>query len=186
MVKCKKCGSRNKSGAKYCRTCGASLPVKSKVRYAKCAYGIYANRKIIGVVLALIIGAAMLSPGASIDLEEHDFDGFDLDIPMGSDFELKQRDTDDGVLVEYANGGNHSDAVHAFKVGTKLTDDDLNSTGELVGSNNTVKVYKTSNNTFAAFEDGDDANIIIYGSNQDAVMRMADSFDDHDSFQKIA
>lgn len=185
MVKCKKCGSKNERGAKYCRTCGASLPVKSKVRYAKYAYDIYANRKIIGMVLALIIGAAVLYPGASIDLEEHDFDGFDLDIPKGSDFKIKQIGTADGVLVEYANEGNHSDAVHAFRVGTKLTDDDLNSTTELVCVNDTVNVYKVSNNTFVAFKEGDDANIIIYGNDQDVVMRMADSFDDHDSFQKI-
>ena len=184
MVKCKKCGSKNERGAKYCRSCGASLPVKSKVRYAKYAYDIYANRKIIGIVIALIIGGAVLYPTA-IDLEEHDFDGFDLDIPKGSDFELKKTDSDDGVLVEYANDGNHSDAAHAFTVGTKLTDDDLNSTGELVDSNDTVKVYKTSNNTFAAFGEGDDANIIIYGHDRDVVKRMAESFDDHDSIVRI-
>lgn len=75
---------------------------------------------------------------------------------------LKKPDTTDGILVEYANDGNHSDAAHAFTVGTKLTDDDLNSTGELMDSNDTVKIYKASNNTFTAFGEGDDANIIIY------------------------
>lgn len=123
--------------------------------------------------------------GFSRPPEEHDFDGFDLNIPKGSDFELKKPDTDDGVLVEYANDGNHSDAALAFTVRTKLTDDDLNSTGELVSSNDTVKIYKTSNNTFAAFGEGDDANIIIYGHDRDVVKRMAESFDDHDSFIKV-
>lgn len=98
---------------------------------------------------------------------------------------LKKTDTDDGVLVEYANDGNHSDAAHAFTVGTKLTDDDLNSTGELVSSNDTVKIYKTSNNTFAAFGEGNDANIIIYGHDRDVVKRMAESFDDYDSIVRI-
>lgn len=80
---------------------------------------------------------------------------------------------------------NHSDAVHAFTVGTNLTDDDFNSTSELVEVNGTVKVYKTSNNTFASFGEGDDANIIIHGNDQDAITRMAESFDDHDSFIKV-
>lgn len=140
--------------------------------------------KIIGVVLALIIGAAVLYP-AAIALEEHDFDGFDLDIPEGSDFEIIKTSTDDGVLVEYANEGNHSDAAHAFTVGTNLSDDDLNSTSELVEVNDTVKVYKTSNNTFAAFGGGDDTNIIIHGNDRDVLMRMAESFDDHDSFVRV-
>ena len=87
--------------------------------------------------------------------------------------------------MEYANDGNHSDAALAFTVGTKLTDDDLNSTGELVSSNDTVKIYKTSNNTFAAFSEGDDANIIIYGHDRDVVKRMAESFDDHDNIARI-
>ena len=78
-----------------------------------------------------------------------------------------------------------SDAAHSFTVGTKLTDDDLNSTTELVSSNDTVKVYRTSNNTFAAFGKGDDANIIIHGHDQDVVKRMAKSFDDHDSFVRV-
>ena len=87
--------------------------------------------------------------------------------------------------MEYANDGNHSDAALAFTVGTKLTDDDLNSTSELVSSNDTFKTYKTSNNTFAAFGGGDDANIIIYGHDRDVVKRMAESFDDHDSIVEI-
>ena len=87
--------------------------------------------------------------------------------------------------MEYANDGNHSDAALAFTVGTKLTDDDLNSTSELMDSNGTVKIYKTSNNTFAAFGEGDDANIIIHCHDQDVVKRMAESFDDHDSFVKV-
>lgn len=102
MVKCSKCGSRNKRGAKYCRTCGASLPVKSKVRYAKYAYDIYANENH-WIVLALIIGDVVLYP-TSIALEEHDFNGFELEISEEPDFELKHSNTDDGVLVEYANG----------------------------------------------------------------------------------
>ena len=87
--------------------------------------------------------------------------------------------------MEYANDGNHSDAALAFTVGTKLTDDDLNSTSELMDSNGTVKIYKASNNTFAAFGEGDDANIIIYGHDRDVVKRMGESFDDHDSFVKV-
>ena len=184
MVKCDKCGSKNERGAKYCRTCGASLKVKSKVRYAKYAYDIYANRKIIGILLALIIGGAVLYP-TSIALEEHDFNGFDLDVPEGSDFELKQTDTHDEVLVEYANNGNHSDAAHSFTVGTNLTDDDLNSTDEPVDVNGTVKVYETSDNTFAAFKEGDNANIIIHGNDRNVVMRMAESFDDDDGFKRL-
>ena len=87
--------------------------------------------------------------------------------------------------MEYANDGNHSDAALAFTVGTKLTDDDLNSTSELVSSNDTFKTYKTSNNTFAAFGEGNDANIIIYGHDQDVVKRMAESFDNHDIIVRI-
>ena len=98
---------------------------------------------------------------------------------------LKKTDTTDGVLVEYANDGNHSDAALVFTASTKLTDDDLNSTSELMDSNGTVKIYKASNNTFAAFGEGDDANIIIYGHDRDVVKRMAESFDDHDIIVRI-
>ena len=76
--------------------------LKSKVRYAKYAYDIYANENH-WIVLALIIGAAVLYP-TSIAIEEHDFNGFELEISEEPDFELKHSNTDDGVRVEYANG----------------------------------------------------------------------------------
>lgn len=93
MVKCSKCGSKNERGAKFCRTCGAALKPKDKLKYAKYAYDIYANRKIILAVIGIIIARAVLYPAESIDLHEHEFDGFDLDVPYESDFKLSRNDS---------------------------------------------------------------------------------------------
>lgn len=150
------------------------------MKYAKYAYDIYANRKIILAVIGIIIAGAVLYPAESIDLHEHEFDGFDLDVPYGSDFKLSRNDS----LAEYVNDGNHSDASRSFTLGVGLSDDTLNSTAKLVDVNGSVKVYNV-NSTYAAFNKGDDANIIVWGDDREVVKKMAESFDDDDDFKNV-
>lgn len=88
------------------------------------------------------------------------------------------------VLPNYVNDGNHSDASRSFTPGVGLSDDTLNSTAKLVDVNGSVKVYNV-NSTYAAFNRGDDANIIVWGDDREVVKKMAESFDDDDDFKNV-
>ena len=50
--------------------------------------------------------------------------------------------------------------------------------------NGSVKVYNV-NSTYAAFNKGDDANIIVWGDDREVVKKMAESFDDDDDFKNV-
>ncbi len=188
-MKCSNCNSENNETAKFCRSCGAPLTGKTTNNSDK-------HRKIIIALVIAII--AILAIGGlygmgiikgETPLETQEFDGFTLDVPVGSEFRVDESITTQGsnVYFGFINYGEHSEEAGAFQVGTKLSEKIVKSTSQYVETDGDLKIYKNDTDElfYEVFKKGDDANIVIYGKDLDCLKKMAKSFKDKD-FKKLA
>jgi len=181
-MKCQNCDCENSDGARFCKKCGASLTDsndKNKI-----------NNRIIIVLIAVVVivlaGVLLYASGvfnSNTSLEAGDFEGFDLDVPVGSNFVLKKshNSNPDNLFVQYNNNGEHSEIV-AFQVGNNLSEDKVTSLGEFVEASGDLRIYRNGSDNdgfYMVFKEGVDANIIIYGGDLDILKAMADSFKCH-------
>ena len=189
-MNCPKCGSKNSDSAKFCKQCGANLNSDTVGSDDK-------NKKIIIVLIAVIavlaVGIILYAGGvfgSNVPIETQEFDGFKIDVPVGSDFKLSDEHTTDSknIFVGYLNKGDYEMEAFGFQVGTNASEKILKSFAEFERKDGDVKIYKNESDRhtyYEAFKKGDDANIIIYGDDVELITKMAKSFEDKD-FKKLA
>lgn len=122
--------------------------------------------------------------------ETKHFDGFDMNVPEGSEFELSESFTSNpkNIFVGYLNNGEHKMDAFAFQIGTNLTEDIVEYHAEKVSEEDGVTLYKNESNgttLYKTFKKGDDANIVVYGDDINMIKHMAKSFKEND-FKKLA
>ena len=104
-MKCPKCGSENSDSSKFCKTCGEPIHASKDNK----------NKIIIGVLVVVI---AILSVGVlfgmgvfkeDVPLETKDFGAFKLDVPVGSNYVLKDSSSTNksNLFVGYENKGDY-------------------------------------------------------------------------------
>lgn len=189
-MKCEKCGSENSDSAKFCKSCGASLnPPQSQTKKSDDK-----NTKIIIAALAVVVvvlaGFLLYTSGVfntEVQLENHEYKGFSLDVPVGSNFVLDESHTKKASKLSqsYVNNGEHSE-IQKFIVANNLTEKNVKDAGEFVETDGDLKVYKSNGegSQYMVYKEGDEANIVLYGSDLNTLKRMANSFID-DDFSKI-
>lgn len=191
-MKCPKCGNDNSDTAKFCKHCGAAMDMVIKPEPEKetnTSSGNDNNKTIIAVLIAIIailaIATLLYTGGfftSNVELKTHDFDGFSLDVPTDSDFELSDsyKKSKDKLFFKYDNKGGHSKEVSAFEVGCNVTSDTAGANAENVKSDEGVEIYKANDGSYRAFAHGTDANIVLYGEDVNTLTTMAKTFEDSD------
>lgn len=188
-MKCPKCGSENSSGAKFCKSCGGPLENTETTKTEN------KNRMII---IALVAAIAVLAIGVvlasgvlnGVELENQEFEGFKMDVPVDSKFVLDESYTTNpkNIFVGYLNDGEHQMDAFGFQVGNNLSEDTVAALAEFDHSDGDIKIYKNESDGdrfYEAFKEGNDANIVILGDNVDVITKMAKSFNDK-GFKKLA
>lgn len=189
-MKCPNCGNENNDSAKFCKSCGASLKTDDAkiITHKKEDNN---NTKIIIAVMAVVVillaGVLLYTSGilnTEVELQNQEYKGFSLDVPVGSNFVLDQSNTKKAnkLFLSYVNNGEHSE-IAKFDVGNNITEKKVKADAEFVESDGNLKVYK-SNDEYKVYTEGDEANIVVYGSDLNTMKRMAKSFVD-DDFSKI-
>ena len=195
-MNCPKCGSENSDSSKFCKQCGAKLQSNSIVSHST---GIDdKNKKIIIALIAIIailaVGIILYAGGvfgSNVPIETHEFDGFKMDVPVGSDFKLSDSYTTNpkNIFVGYLNKGDYSMDAFGFQVGTNVSEKIVKSFADFIEEDGDLKIYKNESDDgqvfYEVFKKGDEANIIIYGDDLDLIKKMGKSFKDKD-FKKLA
>lgn len=187
---CPKCGTENSDNSKFCTNCGEKLsaPTTSAKndKDKKIIIG------LIAVIAIMLVGVALFASGAlgpSVAYETKHFDGFDIDIPEGSEYKLSQSFTSNpkNMFVGYLNHGKHELDAFGFHVGNNLTEKVLEFDAEKISEEDGVTLYKNESDgmtIYKAFKKGDDANIAVFGYDPEMIKHMAKSFKD-DDFKKL-
>lgn len=147
------------------------------------------SKKIILVLLAIaIILAVMVGLGVfklHVPMQEKDFGAFRMDIPQESNITLEDSYTDDPerIVLSYTVEGKYEGPVTSILIASNLNESTVASAGELLEDDGNITVYvnKTSGETFyIAFKDAKTSKIAVYGSNEEAVRDMANSYTEID------
>lgn len=188
-MKCPKCGSENVDNAKFCSSCGEELKTTTVTKTRN-------NKKIIIALLAVIIVLGVLVVYTSgilnsgLELETQSYDGFEIGVPADSKFVLDESYTTDpnNVFVSYLNKGKHFYDVGGFIVGMNMTDDKVPPNYKFEETDGDLEVYKSDEDGITIYEvikKGNDANVMVMGSDLVTLKNMANSFKDKD-FKKLA
>lgn len=183
-MKCPKCGNENIDSAKFCKHCGESLNTPIKTGKSK------DKKIIIGLVIIII---ALLAIGGlygmgvfkgEVPLETKDFNAFKLDVPVGSNYVVKDSSSanKDNLFVSYENKGDYEFDAFGFFVGNNLTKKAAVN-GELYEQDGKMEIYKndsTGDAIYSLYYDSGDGQIMIVGSNVDVMKKMAKSLKDFD------
>lgn len=187
-MKCSNCGNENNKDAKFCKNCGNPLdtPVKEPTATSD-------NHKkiIIGLIIVII---AILAVGAlygmgvfkgEVPLETKDFNAFKLDVPVGSNYVLKDSSSKNksNLFVGYENKGDYEFDAFGFYVGNNVTKSAASWNGNLYEKDGDIEIYKndsSGNAIYSLYYDSGDGQIIIIGSNTDTMKKMAKSLKDFD------
>lgn len=187
-MKCPNCGRENGDNAKFCIGCGNALESKTEAKNN--------NKLIIIALLAIIIVLAgvvvytsgILSP--EIEFETKNFDGFTIDLPVDSEYVLTDEHTTDSKNIFVAYRNNNQDTfleTSGFFVGNNVSKRIATWDCEFLEQDGNLTVYKNDSEgitLYKIFKKGDDANLMIMGSNLDAIKHMANSFKD-EGFLKL-
>ena len=182
-MKCPNCGKENNNNAKFCTECGKTLEIENKDK----------NNKLIIIALVTIVivlaGVAIYTSGIltpPIEFETKNFDGFTIDVPVDSDYVLSDEHTTDpkNIFVGYRNNNPKTFIdTSGFFVGNNVTKKLATWDSELIEQDGELTIYKNNSDEiplYKVFKKGDDANLIIMGSNLDAIKHMANSYKDKD------
>ena len=184
-MKCPKCGNENTGSAKFCNNCGEALtpPVKAGPRLNK------DKKIIIGLIIAII---AILAIGGlygmgifkgEVPLETKDFDAFKLDIPVGSNYLVKDTSSTNksNLFIGYVNKGDYEFDAYGFYVGNNLTRNATSWNGDLYETDGNMEIYKNDSSEgpiYSLYYDSGNGQILIIGSNVDAMKKMAKTLKD--------
>ena len=186
-MKCKKCGAENEDYSKFCKKCGEPLKSLPLINKAKYKHQKIIIALIIIIILLLVIGGVIaVINWTNIPLETKDFGAFKLDIPVGSDFKLDLSVTTDSnnLFVGYLNKGEYASDVGAFQVGNNITEDAISQMGNLIETDEDIKVYQNES-VYLVFRDIGSSQIILFGTNLDALKKVAKSYKE-DNINELA
>lgn len=183
-MKCPKCGSEN-NDAKFCKNCGEKLNVEKAPNNSK--------KIIIGLIVVIIVlaGIALYASGIltpEVELKTESFDGFELDVPVGTNYVLSESYTQDqdNFFFSYWNKNENTFDLVYFIVGTKMSGiAEINN--ELVENDNGLKVYKNESDgeaIYSVVKEADKTCIILSGSNPETLKRIANTYKEGD-FSKV-
>jgi len=189
MMKCPKCGNENNPESKFCKNCGN--PLDSQVKTSTNNSG-KEKKIIIGLIIVIV---AILAIGTlygmgvfkgEVPLETKDFDAFKLDVPVGSEYVLKDSSSKNksNLFVCYQNKGDYEFDAFGFYVGNNITKKAASWNGELYEKDGKIEIYKNDSSTgapiYSLYYDSGDGMILIIGSNTDTMKKMAKSLKDFD------
>ena len=185
-MKCPNCGSEVQDTAKFCKKCGADLQSSSDI--VKTDNTDNKNQKILIAALAvvvIILAAILLYASgvfnSEIAMETQEFDQFEIDVPVGSDFVSTKKKTDDAndIMLKYKNKGQYSDEAAEMVVGNNLDTGLISDDAQLSDTEGNAKIYKSSKG-YELFADHGDSQLYLQGSDLDTLKRMDASFDEDD------
>ena len=187
-MKCPACGTENSDSAKFCKDCGEPLntppePPKNKENNHK--------KIIIGLIIVIV---AILAIGGlygmgvfkgEVPLETKDFDAFKLDVPVGTNYVVKDSSSSNksNLFIGYENKGDYEFDAFGFYVGNNLTKTAASWNGELLEKDGKMEIYKNDSEgqaIYSLYYDAGNGQILIIGSNVDVMKKMAKSFKNFD------
>ena len=144
---------------------------------------------LIAIVLIILAGIFAYSQGmiadndkadSNIQLKTQDFKAFEIDTPVGSDFSLKNNQTEVGKgMLYYQNFGNYANEIEGIIIDKNLTDNLISPNMDLVSSDNPdVKIYSSisRNGTFYELvKTVNDTDIILTGHDLDLLEKMVNT-----------
>ena len=144
---------------------------------------------LIAIVLIILAGIFIYSQGmgadndkanSNIQLKTQDFKAFEIDTPVGSDFSLKNNQTEVGKgMLYYKNSGDYAKEIEGIIINKNLTDSLISDNMNLVASNSSdVKIYSSlsRNGTFYELvKTVNDTDIILTGHDLNLLQKMANT-----------
>ena len=144
---------------------------------------------LIAIALIILAGIFIYSQGmaadndkanSNIQLKTQDFKAFEIDTPVGSDFSLKNNQTEVGKgMLYYKNSGDYAKEIEGIIINKNLTDSLISDNMDLVASNNSdVKIYSSlsRNGTFYELvKTVNDTDIILTGHDLNLLQKMANT-----------
>ena len=187
-MKCPNCGNENSDKSKFCKNCGTQLDApanpagKTSNNHKKIIIG------LIIVIIAILAIGALYGMGVfkgEVPLETKDFGAFKLDVPVGSDYVIKDTSSknESNLFIGYENKGDYQYDAFGFFVGNNVTRNAVSWNGELYEKDGNMEIYKndsSENTIYSLYYDSGDGMIIIIGSNIDTMKKMAKSLKDFD------
>ena len=186
-MKCPKCGNENNDSAKFCKDCGAEIN-SAPINTAPSQTDKARNKKIIItsliVVIIILAGIVVYASGIltpDLPMQTQEFDGFTIDVPVGSNFVLEDQSTTNSnhIGVFYCNKGNYEHETYALQVGNAFSEQMIVEEAKLIENNGTVKIYDL-NDTYELYGDYGTSQILLIGNNLKALKHMADSYKEKD------
>lgn len=149
------------------------------------------NRKyiiaFIVIAVAVLAGVIAFAPHPSnespvtpnLTLAKHNFGYFEMDIPVGSNFQIKNNQIEVGRgKVVWQNRGNFSNETDTIAISKSYTDSIITDNMNMVSENEDLKVYvipNTTNRLYKVVRSIDDVDIIVSGYNLTLIEKMANS-----------
>ena len=185
-MKCPKCEAENNESAKFYKNCGETLKTEEKVEVKKKS-SITENRNLIIIaalaIICIVLATTVMFGGSllkgDVPLENHDFGGIEMLIPVGSDFvETNEIPAFGSVggLVQYANQGKYSDEAYSIMFST-IDGGSAPSSTTFDRKEGDVVIYKDKNgeNAFYMTREVDDVEIHLVGGDEKTMIKMLNS-----------
>ena len=180
-MNCPKCGNENENEAKFCKHCGTPLNSVSNATTKT-------TDKNKMIIIALIAVVAILAVGvlfagglfkSDVPLEKKDFEVFEMDVPVGSEFVATSSLPSYGNIggfVILENGGEYSDEVSSIMVST-IQGSSHPSETSLDRTEGDIKVFKdnTGHELYYIQREVDGYEFSIIGKDDQAIIKMLKS-----------
>lgn len=140
---------------------------------------------LIAVVVIFLAGIVAIAPNYSnqnqtaytIPLKTHDFGYFEMDVPDGSDFAVRNNKVAVGQgMVFWQNNANFSNETDGIMVSVNYTDNLIGQNAKLLSENNSQKTYLIGdsplNNYYKVVKSINGTDIIVCGNNLDLIVKM--------------
>lgn len=141
---------------------------------------------LIAVVVIFLAGIVAIAPNYSnqnqtaytIPLKTHDFGYFEMDVPDGSNFAVRNNKASaTGGMVFWQNNANFSNETDGIMVSVNCTDSLIGQNVRLLSNNNSQKIYvvdesSLNGNYYKVVSTINGTDIIVCGNNLDLIQRM--------------
>ena len=178
---CPKCNTLNNDEAKFCSKCGAPLKVNENKVPAPQESFFQQNKILIICVAIILVVATTVGIFAysmnDVPLETHDFGGFSMSIPVGSNFVENFNSINlPGGFVTYKNQGKYFHDAFYFDISSNSFSIPPDSF-ELEGTDGDLTIYKSTdgNNGYIVERQVGGYKFGLMGFNLDVLKKMARS-----------
>lgn len=140
---------------------------------------------LIAVVVIFLAGIVAIAPNYSnqnqtaytIPLKSHDFGYFEMDVPDGSNFAVRNNKVAVGQgMVFWQNNANFSNETDGIMVSINYTDNLIGQNAKLLSENNSQKTYLIGdsplNNYYKVVKSINGTDIIVCGNNLELIVKM--------------